>query len=165
MRNLDRPVRLVPILLATAMLLLNGTSCGTILYPERCGQPRGRLDPGVVLLDAAGLLLFFIPGVVAFAVDFTNGTIYLPPDGCDPVPMQPMKLQKLSAVKVDPRALSQRKIEEVLAEHTGRPVSLNDDSVRIRKIEQPSELPVEYATLLSDGSHAPTKLRFASLPK
>ncbi len=30
----------------------------------------------------AGLLLFYIvPGLVAFAVDFTNGTIYIPPDG------------------------------------------------------------------------------------
>jgi hypothetical protein len=54
--------------------------CGMILYPERRGQPAGRLDWGVVLLDGVGLSLFFIPGVVAFAVDFASGTIYLPPD-------------------------------------------------------------------------------------
>ena len=53
-------------------------SCGTILYPERRGQKAGRLDVGVVLLDGLGLLFFLIPGVIAFAVDFATGTIYLP---------------------------------------------------------------------------------------
>ena len=56
--------------------------CGTIFYPERKGQPAGRLDMKVVALDALGLLFFFIPGVIAFAVDFNNGTIYLPPGEC-----------------------------------------------------------------------------------
>lgn len=60
-------------------LFLQSAGCGTILYPERKGQPAGQLDPKVVALDAVGLLLFFIPGVIAFAVDFNNGTIYLPP--------------------------------------------------------------------------------------
>ncbi|GGF75240.1 hypothetical protein [Alteromonas lipolytica] len=59
-------------------LILNLTACGTILHPERKGQTDGRLDTSVVLLDALGLLFFFVPGVVAFAVDFSNGTIYLP---------------------------------------------------------------------------------------
>ena len=59
-------------------LILNLTACGTILHPERKGQTSGRLDAGVVLLDAVGLLFFFVPGVIAFAVDFSNGTIYLP---------------------------------------------------------------------------------------
>jgi len=56
--------------------------CGTILYPERRGQPAGDFDWKVVGLDAIGLLFFFVPGVVAFAVDFSNGTIYLPPEEC-----------------------------------------------------------------------------------
>ena len=55
------------------------TGCGYILYPERQGLKGGQLDAGVVVLDAVGLLLFFVPGVIAFAVDFTNGTIFLPP--------------------------------------------------------------------------------------
>lgn len=53
-------------------------ACGTILYPERKGQKDGRIDPAVAILDGLGLLLFLIPGVIAFAVDFSNGTIYLP---------------------------------------------------------------------------------------
>ena len=54
-------------------------ACGTILYPERRGQTSGRYDADVVLLDAAGLLLFIVPGVIAFAVDILTGAIYLPP--------------------------------------------------------------------------------------
>lgn len=62
-------------------LMLNLTACGYFLYPERKGQTGGRVDPVVVILNGAGLLFGILPGVVAFAVDFTNGTIYLPSGG------------------------------------------------------------------------------------
>lgn len=62
-------------------LVLNMTACGYFLYPERKGQSGGRVDPVVVILNGAGLLFGILPGVVAFAVDFTNGTIYLPSGG------------------------------------------------------------------------------------
>jgi len=63
------------------VLLMNLTACGYFLYPERKGQQGGRVDPVVVILDGAALLFGILPGIVAFAVDFTNGTIYLPPGG------------------------------------------------------------------------------------
>ncbi|WP_063331914.1 hypothetical protein [Marinomonas sp. TW1] len=53
-------------------------ACGTIIYPERRGQSHGAIDPGVAALNAVGLILFFVPGVVAFGVDFVTGSIYLP---------------------------------------------------------------------------------------
>ena len=71
--------RFIGISLALA-LALQSLSCGTVLYPERRGQPCGRLDAGVVALDAVGLILFLVPGIVAFAVDFATGAIYLPAD-------------------------------------------------------------------------------------
>jgi hypothetical protein len=61
-----------------SLLLLQFTGCGTILYPERRGQDRGRLDATVIILDGVGLFFFFVPGVIAFAVDFATGAIYLP---------------------------------------------------------------------------------------
>lgn len=60
------------------ILLVQFTACGTILHPERKGQKGGQIDPAIAILDGIGLLLFFLPGVIAFAVDFSNGTIYLP---------------------------------------------------------------------------------------
>ena len=61
-----------------AVLMVQLMGCGTILYPERKGQTGGRIDAGVALLDGIGVLFFIVPGVIAFAVDFYNGTIYLP---------------------------------------------------------------------------------------
>lgn len=62
----------------TASLFAQLTACGTILHPERKGQKSGRIDPAIAVFDGIGLLFFLIPGVIAFAVDFSNGTIYLP---------------------------------------------------------------------------------------
>ena len=65
--------------LAIALTLsLTLTACGTILYPERKGQVNGQIDPAIAVMDGIGLLFFLVPGVIAFAVDFSNGTIYLP---------------------------------------------------------------------------------------
>ena len=69
------------------------TGCGTLLHSERRNQPHSnQIDWGIVALDSLGLLLFFIPGIVAFAVDFSTGTIYLPFEPYYPglgAPLQP----------------------------------------------------------------------------
>ncbi len=65
--------------LVVGVLSLTQVACGTLLYPERAGQTqRGLIDTSIVLLDGLGLFFFLIPGVIAFAVDFSNNTIYLP---------------------------------------------------------------------------------------
>ena len=60
------------------VLIVQLVGCGTLIYPERKGQKGGRIDIGVAALDGIGLLVFLIPGIIAYAVDFSNGTIYLP---------------------------------------------------------------------------------------
>ncbi len=72
--------RIVAALLLSANLVAV-SGCGYLLYPERHGQTGNRIDPVVAAMDAGLLLLYIVPGIVAFAVDFTNGTIYIPPDG------------------------------------------------------------------------------------
>ncbi len=64
--------------LLTLTLTIQLTACGTVFYPERRGQISGEIDPGVAILNGIGLLFYIIPGVVAFAVDFTTGAIYFP---------------------------------------------------------------------------------------
>lgn len=73
-------MRLKPLaaLLLTAAMTTQLAACGTLFYPERRGQISGQIDSGVAILNAIGLLFYFIPGVVAFAVDFATGAIYLP---------------------------------------------------------------------------------------
>lgn len=69
--------------IATGLLCLplafSLSGCGSLMFAERNGQDSGKLDPNVVLLDGIGLLFFILPGVVAYAVDFATGAIYLPP--------------------------------------------------------------------------------------
>jgi hypothetical protein len=61
--------------LFVAVLFLGVSSCGTLLKDGKGGKS-GQLDIKIVLLDAVGLLFFLVPGVIAFAVDFNNNTIY-----------------------------------------------------------------------------------------
>ncbi|WP_455232065.1 polyribonucleotide nucleotidyltransferase [Geopseudomonas aromaticivorans] len=61
-----------------ATLLAQLAGCGTLFYPERRGQLNGQIDPAIAALDAIGILFYVIPGLIAFAVDFGTGAIYLP---------------------------------------------------------------------------------------
>lgn len=93
------------------------------MYPERKGQISGSLDWRVVALDAAGLLLFFIPGVIAFAVDFTNGTIYLPPEGY--AQQSPSAgNREFVQVKLPAGPITPSKLEAIVSAHAEREIQL-----------------------------------------
>ena len=80
-------------LVLAVTLAIESASCGTVLHPERCGRAHsGALDPSIVVLDGLGVLVFLVPGVVAFIVDFSTGAIWLPDQHFSPyvpVPIPP----------------------------------------------------------------------------
>jgi hypothetical protein len=115
----------------TTGLAFSLASCGTLLYPERRGQPAGRLDIGVVALDGIGLLLFLVPGVIAFAVDFATGAIYLPP-GC--AALDTAAAKDLRVVRVAPGDLTPQRVEDVVREQTGKAVSLQPGAYRAMRL-------------------------------
>lgn len=121
------------------------SGCGTILYPERKGQPAGRLDWGVVALDAVGLLFFFVPGVIAFAVDFNNGTIYLP----EHYGSQPPDRRTLTSHRVDGDVHSVRDVERTVAQHTGREVELQPGGYETRPLESLDEFWPTHAEIVA----------------
>ena len=110
--------------ICTASSLGLTAGCGTILYPERRYQPHGDLDLTVVALDTLGLLLFFIPGVIAFAVDFTTDAIYLPPHESFGAGAKQENDQSLVAVRVPQQDLTTERLEQVASRHAGRDVRL-----------------------------------------
>ena len=65
--------------LLLALTLLMTSACGYLIYPERQGKNNDRIDPAILLLDIGAFFIGVLPGVVAFAVDITTGTIFLPP--------------------------------------------------------------------------------------
>lgn len=133
---------------------LHAMSCGTILHPERRGQPPGRLDPAIVLLDGLGLLLFFIPGVIAFAIDFSNGTIYLPPGGYSSYKPETTRGQSIDFVEVhvDPDELTPERLEEIIAEHTGKSVSIESSELQTRQLSRIDEFERAAAELAAGHS-------------
>ncbi len=118
---------------ATASLL---SSCGTILYPDRVNQEnRGNFDPVVIILDAVGLFFFLIPGVVAFAVDFGTGAIFLP-EGHEPGDKERTIFDDLSMHTPQIRGkLSQRDIEHVVSQAAGVAIDLSRDDVRVVQLD------------------------------
>ncbi len=109
-------------LLQAAVTAVAASGCGTIFYPERRGQPAGLLDWKVVALDTLGLLFFFIPGVIAFAVDFNNGTIYLPPEECADDDRE--TTPELTSIDVPRDQLTLPGIETTVSERTQKQVRL-----------------------------------------
>ncbi|MGM0418345.1 MAG: hypothetical protein ACQEQS_06460 [Thermodesulfobacteriota bacterium] len=118
------------IALITALILIFFTfSCGTILHPERKGQVSGRIDPGIAILNGLGLFFFLVPGVIAFAVDFSNGTIYLPEGESSDI-IEKLNPETMRKIETDIQ-LTRKNIEKIIEKQTGTNVDLRSSSVEI----------------------------------
>lgn len=103
-----------------AVLLAQLSGCGTLFYPDRRGQLKGQIDPAIAALDAIGILFFVIPGLIAFAIDFGTGAIYLPEGRYS---VAPERLQEAvgSDGRVDPVRL-----RAILQQELARDLPLDD---------------------------------------
>lgn len=111
-----------------AACMVSLTGCGTIFYPERKGQISGEIDIKVAAANGVGLLFFLVPGVIAYAVDFSNGTIYLP--GTHSASLDVQRLDDAT----DTQAL-----ESLLSQKAGQPVSLNSELLMVEEVESLDE--------------------------
>lgn len=139
--------------LVCVILIIQLAGCGTILYPERRGQKVGNLDVGVVLLDAIGLLFFIIPGVIAFAVDFSNGTIYLPSTKKDS-----LNIKGLKQLYFDPKHYTAATIEKMIKEETGYTVKLGQNNMRVSKLKSVDEMMARFTEVLPTIRNKPIAL-------
>ena len=103
--------------------------CGTLFHPDRKGQVSGRIDPVVAIANGVGLLFYIVPGVVAYAVDFSNGTIYLPSDRTS-AGIDTLRLEA---------GMDVARLERMLSEKTGKSVSLDSERVRVEEVESLDE--------------------------
>lgn len=124
-------------------IVVQSAGCGTILYPERKGQTSGRIDVGVAALDAVGLFFFLIPGIIAYAVDFSNGTIYLPGGA-----RGSLDIENIKEVSFDPKNASMAAIEKIVKEETGYDVSRYGDRVKIVALKSSEEMMRLFAEVL-----------------
>lgn len=126
-------------LLTGFVLILSVTSCGTILYPERRGQRAGHIDTEVAVLDGIGLLFFFLPGVIAFAVDFSTGAIYLP-DGSYGMSLTPSTMQDARIIQAGSHPLTRHNIETMVEKETGRKIDLSSPLAQAARISSDQDL-------------------------
>jgi len=126
--------------LLTFIMVANLASCGTILYPERHGQRAGQIDPGVAILDGVGLLFFIIPGVIAFAVDFNNHSIYLPHSHSS----NNDSSHKFSQIQINEK-LDMATIENFIRAETGTTINLQQSNVEIISLDSAADLDSKFA--------------------
>jgi hypothetical protein len=121
--------------LICAVLIFQMVGCGVILYPERKGQVSGRIDVGVAVLDGIGLLFFLIPGIIAYAVDFSTGTIYLPGTS-----QSSLEIKDLKELKFDPEKSNMANIEEMIKNETGHDVNQYQSIMQVVKLESTGDM-------------------------
>ena len=131
-------------------IILQLTSCGTLLYPERRGQTGGRIDPAIAVMDGIGVLFFVIPGLIAFAVDFYTGAIYFPPGTSQVYPI-PIDEAPMVVIHEEPENLNMGRVEKVATSHTGRNINLNQNNVRIYELRNTKDISTEFAKFMGQG--------------
>ena len=124
-------------------LLVQVFGCGTIIYPERRGQKSGRIDPGIAILDGIGLLFFIIPGLVAYAIDFTTGAIYLPGGH--------RSSDAMRIVYVNAKELDQEKIKGILVREAGLPGDIHLEEAEVYVLEGSENIRTRLADAASVG--------------
>lgn len=113
------PSRILAALLASS-LLAQLAGCGTLFYPERRGQLNDQIDPAVAALNAIGILFYVVPGLIAFAIDFATGAIYLPEGRYS---VAPERLR--DAIGADGR-IDRAQLHAILQEQLARDLPLDD---------------------------------------
>ncbi len=138
-------------------LFIQLSACGTLLYPERRGQTSGRIDPGVAVMDGVCLLLFIIPGVFAYVVDFSTGAIYLPGgrhrdhshrdqySGKDENP--DYYADGIKVVHVNPDRLNEETIKKIVIRETGMSGSIDFNHAKIRSLKRLADIPLKLARM------------------
>jgi len=134
-----------------AMLLFQQFGCGTILYPERRGQQGSSIDAGVAVLDGIGLLLFIIPGVIAFAVDFSTGAIYLPGGHRASLPTDVVKVVQASPSEL--RHLTT--IKEIIVREGLMPANVDLQKADVITLDRPEQIPALLAVCSQTGYRTP----------
>ena len=130
-------------------MVIQSTSCGTLLYPERRGQKGGTCDPAVVLMDGIGVFFFIIPGIMAFVVDFYTGAIYLPED--DSTNTSSFSADNgLAVIENNPDELNQVTIEKIVSRHFRHPIDLASKNIRVYELDYAQDIPVRIASVTNN---------------
>jgi hypothetical protein len=135
---IGQTMKLFTIILLLTSMFTSLVGCGTLLHPEQKGQTGGRIDSGIVIQDGIGLLFFFIPGAIAFAVDFSYGTIYLP--GGRSASLNDEQLKQLSAGE----SIDLTVLESIIKQDVGHDLTFGFQNIQITQLSSTEQLPKAF---------------------
>jgi hypothetical protein len=130
-------------------LLMQLSACGYFLHPERRGHTGGRIDAGIAVLDGVGLLFFLIPGIIAFAVDFSSGCIYLPGGAFSANPDN----DEIKRVQVNPAELNGQTINKIIVRETGVSAGFDLNRANVYALNGSGDIPGRLAEMKKSGYH------------
>ena len=84
-----------------------------------------------------------IPGIIAYAIDFSNGTIYLPGAARSSLDIKDMK-----QVKFDPKHYTVASIEKIIKRETGYAVKLSRNNIQVYKLKSLDDMMARFAEVL-----------------
>jgi len=124
-------------------------SCSVLIYPERDGKTIGKVNSKVLKLNDMALVLYLIPGTIAFAADLSTGAIYLPAKGTKNAPASNKNgVPKAGVVLYLARENRTAKgINDAIAMHTGIEDVLQHPSIHVSAIRRPNS---SDSALISD---------------
>jgi hypothetical protein len=127
--------------------LVQISACGWILHPERRGQNGGRIDAGIAVLDGVCLLFFIIPGIIAYAVDFSTGCIYLPGGRSSSI----SDADEIKVVHVNPAELNEKTIKKIVIRETGISGTIDLNRAKVWALNGIEDVPVKFAEMKKSG--------------
>jgi len=90
------------------------------------------IERRLTVLDRMGLLFFMVLGVLAYAVDFATGTLYLPKRATH---NGHFDIAAATAVDTGRVNRDDAGLRQVIRVHTGQETSMSDPAVRVRRAE------------------------------
>jgi hypothetical protein len=129
--------RMVMVAVVVVAMFVQVAGCGYFMHPERRGQSKGKVDAGIAVLDGIGLLFFLIPGIVAFAVDFSHNTIYLPADKSS---LNGPEKDELISLKIPRDQFTEKEIERIVSQHYGFEVDMDSPDVEVYEADNIDEI-------------------------
>jgi hypothetical protein len=95
------------------------------------------------------LLLFIIPGVIAFAVDITNGTLYFP--GGQRHSSVSGESYRMTMIRVNPTELNEKMIQQIVEKQTGISLSPDLRNVEIYPLDRSENIEATLGKLERSG--------------
>ncbi len=99
-------------------------------------------------MDGVCLIFFVIPGIVAYAVDFSNGTIYFPRYRRR---RGELELEGEKVARFNPQHYTNHTIEDLVARQTGVMVPLGQDGMTMTRLKSLDQMRARFAGLGSMG--------------